>query len=295
MSRELMRINAPFRQPEWSALSLMEAPHLVQQVHAEFAAAGADVLTTNSYALVPFHIGEERFWNQAQELAALAGRLTRAAADEEHVNTERKVLVAGSLPPVFGSYRPDLFNGATVHKYLDVLVQGLSPYVDVWLGETLSSIEEAVAVQKAVKPTGKPFWISFTLSEDTNEKGTARLRSGQEVTEAARWALSSDAEALLFNCSQPEYMAAAVRDAKAVFVEQSVSLPIGVYANAFAQVAESSAANEEIGQTREDLDLESYAAFAHDWVANGATMVGGCCGIGCEHIRRLAREFSRRS
>ena len=61
MGRELQRIGAPFRQPEWSALALIEAPAKVAQVHASFAAAGAQILTTNSYALVPFHLGAERF------------------------------------------------------------------------------------------------------------------------------------------------------------------------------------------------------------------------------------------
>lgn len=58
MSRELVRLGAELRQPEWSALALMESPGIVRRVHDEFIAAGADVITTNSYALVPFHIGE---------------------------------------------------------------------------------------------------------------------------------------------------------------------------------------------------------------------------------------------
>ena len=61
MSRELQRLGAELKQPEWSALALINAPDIVRQVHAEFIDAGADVVTTNSYALVPFHIGEERF------------------------------------------------------------------------------------------------------------------------------------------------------------------------------------------------------------------------------------------
>ena len=61
MGRELHRIGAPFRQPEWSALALIETPERVAEVHDGFAAAGARILTTNSYAVVPFHIGEARF------------------------------------------------------------------------------------------------------------------------------------------------------------------------------------------------------------------------------------------
>ena len=59
MGRELQRSGAPFRQPEWSALALSEAPEAVVGVHAAFIGAGAQVITSNSYAVVPFHIGEE--------------------------------------------------------------------------------------------------------------------------------------------------------------------------------------------------------------------------------------------
>ena len=59
--RELKRRGAPFRQPEWSALALIEGPAFVSAVHAAYVQAGASVITTNSYAVVPFHLGAERF------------------------------------------------------------------------------------------------------------------------------------------------------------------------------------------------------------------------------------------
>lgn len=296
MSRELIRLNAPFRQPEWSALALIEAPHLVLEVHHGFATAGADVLTTNSYALVPFHIGAERFEQHGLELARLAGSLARSAADQEWGRTKRRVLVAGSLPPVFGSYRPDLFDAERVDKYLKVLVRGLSPYVDIWLGETLSSIAEAKAVETAVSGTGKPFWIAFTIDDNedlTKSKETtpaAILRSGETVKEAARWLCSSSAASLLFNCSRPEFMDLALSDAKSVTSQQSRSIPLGVYANAFKPKPSPHAANEVIVPTRDDLSVKSYSGLAQGWVTNGATIIGGCCGIGFEHIAQLAQD-----
>ena len=72
MGRELKRIGAPFRQPEWSALALIEAPERVADVHRAFAVAGARVITTNSYAVVPFHIGADRFAAEGETLAARA-------------------------------------------------------------------------------------------------------------------------------------------------------------------------------------------------------------------------------
>ncbi len=286
MSRELLRLGAELKQPEWSALALMNSPEIVRQVHDEFIAAGADVVTTNSYALVPFHIGEERFRKEGADLIALSGRLARDAAD---ACKDRKILVAGSLPPIFGSYEPQNFDPSRVQDYLKVLVESLDPYVDVWLGETLSLIAEGEAVRAAVAETGKPYWISFTLADDAAQRDGAspKLRSGEAVEDAARWAASSGADALLFNCSKPEVMRQAVDTAAEVFKQTGHNLRIGVYANAFEGEQGESAANEGLHATRQDLNDDAYSRFACSWVDAGATMVGGCCGIGAAHIHRL--------
>lgn len=290
MSRELIRLGAELRQPEWSALALMETPHIVLQVHADFIDAGADVITTNSYALVPFHIGEERFRSEGPALIALAGKLAREAADAQ---AGRKILVAGSLPPIFGSYEPERFDPARAGEYLNVLVEGLAPHVDVWLGETLSLIAEGDAVRAAVAALGKPFWISFTL-EDGDEAlslDEPRLRSGETVAAAAAWAAGSGAQALLFNCSRPEVMRRAVETASALFQRKGVTIDIGVYANAFEAEESDGGANETLHGTRDDLTDDRYSHFACEWVEAGATIVGGCCGIGAKHIHRLAHSL----
>ncbi|MDQ0471741.1 homocysteine S-methyltransferase family protein [Labrys wisconsinensis] len=286
MSRELIRLGAELRQPEWSALALMETPEIVGRVHRDFVAAGADVITTNSYALVPFHIGEERFRREGPALIDLSGRLARQAADE----AGRTVLVAGSLPPIFGSYEPKRFDPKRVQDYLGVLVTGLAPHVDLWLGETLSLIAEGEAVRTAVAGTGKPFWISFTLADDAGaEAGEPALRSGETVAAAATWVAGSGAEALLFNCSRPEVMARAVAAARAVIERAGADVEIGVYANAFESGEDDGAANETLHGTRADLTGKAYCRFACDWTAAGATLVGGCCGIGAAHIHHLAQ------
>lgn len=284
MSRELMRLNAPFRQPEWSALALMEAPQLVEQVHVEFAAAGAQVLTTNSYALVPFHIGEERYFQHGEKLAADAGRLARKAAD-----AAGEAVVAGSLPPLFGSYEPDKFQPGIAPAYIDILVRGLSPFVDVWLGETLSLIAEAEVAVAATKKSNKPVWISFTLNE--TDDSPPSLRSGELVKDAARWALNSGIKALLFNCCRPEVIDAAIRVAKEVIGE---SVRIGAYANSFEPKPKMHQANEVVSGIREDLNPAQYGEYANRWIKSGASIVGGCCGIGCEHIRLLAAAYKDR-
>ncbi len=283
MGRELARMGAPFRQPEWSALALMQSPHYVRAAHDAFIAAGSRVITTNSYALVPFHIGERVFAEQGAALVRLSGQLARAAADA----APAKVQVAGSLPPVLGSYRPDLFEPVAAKKLLAVLVAGLTDYVDIWLAETQSSVAEVEAVRAVLGNDPRPLWLSFTLHDEHDAKGKAYLRSDETITEAVEAALRLSASAVLFNCSRPEVMAAAIEEAHAALTAHGATLDIGVYANAFEPSDNKQGANEGLSKIRQDTDPAGYLRFAEQWVALGATLVGGCCGIGPEHIAAL--------
>lgn len=286
-----MRLGAPFRQPEWSALALMLAPETVTEAHRRFVAAGAEVITTNSYALVPFHIGAEKFKAEGRTLADLAGRLARAAAPEG----PRRVRVAGSLPPLFGSYRPDLFDEARAPEIIRPLIEGLSPHVDLWLAETQSSLAEVRFAHRAVKEMlpgdTRPFWASFTLDDENDDLSRPRLRSGECVAAAVGAVLDLGIDAVLFNCSQPEIMAGAVDAAQAVRLTRkdgaAARTLIGVYANAFVPQKDETA-NEGLSDIRADLTPEAYASFALDWRKQGADIIGGCCGIGAEHIAALA-------
>ncbi|MFS0825217.1 homocysteine S-methyltransferase family protein [Pseudomonas phoenicis] len=282
MGRELQRRGAPFRQPEWSALALSEAPEAVVAVHSAYIEAGASVITSNSYAVVPFHIGEERFAAEGQALAATAGQLARSAADIG----AQPVRVAGSLPPLFGSYRPDLYTAERVDEVLTPLLRGLAPYVDLWLAETQSAIAEVQAIRARLPQDGKPFWVSFTLQdEDTDDN--PRLRSGEPVSAAAEAVAALGVQTLLFNCSQPEVIGAAIDAAKAVFARLGVDIAIGAYANAFPPQPKDATANDGLDELRDDLDPPGYLRWTQDWRARGASLLGGCCGIGPEHIAQL--------
>lgn len=284
MGRELQRSGAPFRQPEWSALALSEAPEAVVGVHAAFIAAGAQVITSNSYAVVPFHIGEERFAREGLQLAQVAGQLARRAADA----SAQPVQVAGSLPPLFGSYRPDLFQPERVAEVLTPLLQGLAPHVDLWLAETQSSVAEVRAIHSHLPADGKPFWVSFTL-QDEEVDSVPRLRSGEPVADAIEAVAGLGVAAVLFNCSQPEVIGAALEVARSVIEARHADIAIGAYANAFPPQPKQATANDGLDELREDLDPPGYLVWARDWRARGASLIGGCCGIGPEHIAEIKR------
>jgi len=290
MGRELELRGAPFKQPEWSALALIEAPEIVKEVHKSFIKSGASVITTNSYALVPFHIGEERFSNQGRQLAAAAGQVARAAVEETQTNTR----VAGSIPPLLGSYRADLYQAERADEIATPLIEGLGPYVDLWLCETQSLVAEAVHVISLIRDLDqgkKPIWVALTL-EDAAPTPEPLLRSGESVAEAIRSISGLGIDAVLFNCCQPEV----IRDAICVVRETLIStgnphIEIGAYANAFSPQDQEITANEGLNQMRADLTPAAYLNWAIQWREAGATLIGGCCGIGPRHITLLAENL----
>lgn len=291
LGRELAKRGAPFRLPEWSALSMIEAPEIVRDVHRDFIRNGAEVITTNSYALIPFHIGEERFANQAQDLAASAGEMARAAVTLEGTTAK----IAGSIPPLFGSYRADLFEANHVEGIASPLILGLRPYVDYWLLETQSLIAEAVTVRELLTQLdtdNKPVWVSFTL-EDNEHLEVPRLRSGETVEKAVSTLAGLNVEAILFNCCQPEVIEQALEVARSVLQQKdALQIKLGAYANAFPPQPKDIAVNNSINEVRDDLTPPAYLTWAKKWQAQGASLIGGCCGIGPEHINEMSRYFN---
>ncbi len=294
MGKELRRIGAPFRQPEWSALSLLEAPHYVGEAHRNFIDAGAEVIITNTYAVVPFHLGQDRFDQRGRELVRLAADIARTAADEATKALGRKVLVAGSIPPLFGSYEPENFNAAAAPGMWRMMVETQAPFVDLWVGETISSTEEAAVLADVVGAhgEGKPLWLSFTL-DDFLDGGAAVLRSGEPTSMIGEAIARTTApvEAVLFNCTQPEVIGPALGELGSVEALATAGIRFGGYANAFParQISEDDyAANEVIIERRDDLTADRYQELVSEWVEAGATIIGGCCDIYPEHIAALA-------
>jgi S-methylmethionine-dependent homocysteine/selenocysteine methylase len=272
-------MGAPFSRPLWSAEALIKAPEMVVQAHNAYIAAGAEIITTNSYACVPFHLGEELYQERGPELAALAGKLARQAADA----APNKVLVAGSLPPPMGSYRADFFKTELAKPVTQALYEAQAPYVDIWLAETMSCLEEFASTSSVLSQADKPVYFSFSLND---ESAIPQLRSDERVAETVRRAVQTNATGLLFNCSIPEIMEAALSEAKQIIDAAGSNLVLGVYANKFTPIKATQDSRVQ-GIEMRDVEPEEYTDFANKWYGIGATIIGGCCGIGPEYIADL--------
>jgi len=265
----------------WSADIIANQPELVEAVHSDFIAAGADVITLASYSATPARLAREGREDAFEALQASAVDAARRAIEA----ADRPVRLAGCLPPLPGSYRPDeRFDAAESLEEYRRIVAAQRDAVDLFLCETLPSIEEARLATRAASQTDKPVWTALTVDETD---GT-RLRSGERVQAGARAARDEGAEAVLINCSPPEAAGVAL----AILLEQDgVS---GAYANGFETIGPlTEGATVDALSTRKDFTPQRYADAVEDWIEAGAAIVGGCCETSPAHIAEIARRLGR--
>ena len=280
MGRELRYRGVDILDTIWSASGLLAAPEVVRQIHIDYIAAGANIITTNTYGVIRANLAKEGIESRFVELNSLACTLALEARKKAGLS----VLIAGSLPPLGGSYRPDLVGEFEEIVPLYQEQAGiLAPHVDLLLCETMSSAAEARAAASAAAQTGKPVWVAWTLHEDQS----GRLRSGETIAEAAAALHDLPVSGYLANCCAPE----SITEAIPKLVETGVAYS-GGYANTFKPVPEDweldgQKQTDGLLELRSDLDPDSYAKHVADWLNGGATVIGGCCGTRPAHIARL--------
>ena len=270
----------------WSANALIVAPQTVVDIHKENIEAGARVITVNSYGIIRSDLAKENIEDQFAALNRLAGELAVQAVEQACGAGLQRVEIAGSLPPFNGSYRPDrVLDRRVMDRLYREQVDLLAPYVDLFICETMSTIEEASSAATAAMRTDLPVLISLTLDDDQ----PVCLRSGETVEEAIDLLARLEPIGILANCCLPER----ISDAMPVIVSSGLPLA-GGYANAFSRVPkdfELDGVKESDRKLpmRNDLVPDVYARFAFDWIEQGANIVGGCCGTTAEHILAISR------
>ena len=259
---------------------MMDSPDLVVQLHREYIDVGAQVITLNSYPVTP-----ERLERDAE--IALFEPLQNAALDAAiaaRENSGKSIKIAGCLPPLVASYHFDIVPDdekclSSYRRIVELQARG----VDLFLGETLSTVRECEVVCRAASESGKPVWISFTV-DDTD--GTL-LRSGELLQDGIDVAIAGGAEAILVNCSIPE----AVKQSMALLSTANVSF--GGFANGFTSINGLAPGGtvDTLG-VRDDLGPLDYADHAMGWVGQGATLIGGCCEVGPSHIDEIRKRVN---
>lgn len=280
MGQELIRRSGAKPTPMWSAQVLMDKPEIVQALHVDYIKAGAQIITLNSYSVTPERLRRDGDESDFERLQQRAIELAQAARDEAGVAGVR---IAGCLPPLVGSYHPEQApDDKTMANTYKQLVEIQKDHVDLFICETMSSVREASSAATAAKDSGLPVWVAMSVEDD--ESGN--LRSAEPIEQCVAALDTIEVDAKLINCSQPESIDAAWPGLC------SGSGPVGAYANAFTSIAELAPGGtvDSLG-ARHDLDPEAYSKFAVKWVEQAATIVGGCCEVGPDHIRAIAQAL----
>ena len=285
MGQELIHRYGEPPTPLWSTHVMMQKPDLVGAIHDDYFAAGANVATTNSYAIHRDRLqrhDEANGTDFEKDFEALHVKACEIAAGSRDKNG--KGMIAGSLGPLGFSYRPDLsFPPEEAAEVFGEVAKIHEPFVDVHLIETVSSIEHACGALLGVSVSSKPAWLAMTVADDDGTK----LRSGEPLSDVKELIGEYKFEKLLVNCATPEAVD------QAISVISDVSVPFGAYANGFTYINSDFTKKETVDQleARTDLDPNTYAEFCSRWVSKGATLVGGCCEVGPAHISELRRRF----
>ncbi len=279
IGQELVKRSGNPATPLWSTRVMIDQPDLVGQLHSDYYACGATVATTNTYAVHRSRLEQVGLGDQIPALIDTAIAQAQVARDQHGGR------IAGSLGPLLASYRPDLNpdpNEASL-KFGE-LVQLMLPRVDLFLLETVSSLREAEGALRGTQGCGRPVWLALSVADDD---GT-RLRSGEPLADMAPLIDRFDPEAVLINCTRPEVIG------DALDIIREFGKPFGAYANGFTEISQDFLQdNPTVDSLRQRADLGPgvYADFAMQWVGQGATIVGGCCEVGPDHIAELAARL----
>jgi S-methylmethionine-dependent homocysteine/selenocysteine methylase len=278
MGTELRRRGADTALPLWSARALIDDPEIVRQIHRDYIAAGADIITANTFRTTRRTFLKAGLADRSEELTRLAVRLAHLAREEF---PERRVLIAGSIAPLEDCYAPGLVPpepelGEEHAAHARRLAEAGA---EVLLCETMGTIREAAAACRAAVGTGRETVVSFLCAPDGN------LYSGEPLSGAVSAIEPLGPSAFSINCVSPRFMEKAIATLKT-----TTRLPFGVYGNAGIPGGEASG---RPGAMECDVDPAEYAGFARRWIGLGASFMGGCCGTTPEYIRQLAKLLGR--
>jgi homocysteine S-methyltransferase len=244
------------------------APDLVRAVHAEYAAAGAEVLETNTFGANRLKLAQYGLDAQAGDFNRAAARLARDVAGDTH-------LVAGAVGPL--GVRLEPYGPTSLDEARAVFAQQMAALkeggADLFIIETFGDLEEigqAVRAARDVDPL-MPVVAQMTIGTD------GHTPFGASPEDVASWLEGLGADVIGLNCSVGpqgilegiERMALVTR--RKLSAQPNAGMPRNVGGRAMYMAS-----------------AEYMATYARHLVQAGARIVGGCCGTTPEHIHAIA-------
>ncbi len=275
----------------WRCHGIEQHPEVVRKMHADYLAAGVDVLRTDTFQLSRraylnlFHglehmrrIGAKDLEHKAGKLLQQTVELARQARREAGRESDG-VAIAGIISPLEHCFRPDLTppldQCRAEHKEIVEQLKGAG--VDLILLESMNSVREARVACEAARSSGLPVWVSFVVREN------ARLLSQEPLAEAVEAVEPLGVDVVAVNCAPLEDIRMGVAE-----LRKRRKGPVGAYAHIGRYDPPSWKFGFYPRFTGTDaVSPARYLEAAREWKKMGAQVIGGCCGTTPEHIRAL--------
>jgi 5-methyltetrahydrofolate--homocysteine methyltransferase len=253
----------------------VEQPEKVGSVLEGYAAAGANVLTTNTFGGTKPRLQMHGLEDRVHELNKAGAQVARAIAD-----TFENVFVFGDIGPSGELMEP---MGTLTHESAKEIfseqIKGLvDGGVDAILIETMSDLEEVRAAVAAANEVAPGMPVVATLSFDTNLRTMMGVKPGQAITEISAMGV----RLVGANCGRGT-------DEMSVIAKELVdSAPVGTHVFVQSNAGLPQLVDGEFVYTGSP---EEMGAFAAQMKALGITAIGACCGSTKEHTAAIAKTL----
>jgi homocysteine S-methyltransferase len=253
-------------------------PRVIQSIHADYIAAGADCIETNTFGANRFKLAAHGLHGQVRDI----NRRGAALARDVRESAGRDVFVLGSVGPL-GKYLAPLGTvtadeaRTAFQEQAEALLEG---GVDAFIIETFSDLEELALAVGAIRgiTTDVPIIAQMAFTDD------GATFTGRPAAEIARAIRALPIQALGANCSVGS---STLYEVLVQMQAEAANLPLCIQPNAGLP--------SRIGERLIYLSSPSYMAdYAGRMVDAGARLIGGCCGTTPQHIAAMRVVLDRR-
>ena len=280
MGTQLEKSGVPMDGKVWSGRTVLSHPDAVRQAHETFITAGAEVIITNTFAAARHMLEPGGLGDHVEEINLNAVKLAQQARD--NVATEA-VAIAGSVCEWTSSddsrwHTPEAVFDST-REQAGILAEA---GVDLIALEMCEEIDFTVAAIDATLEFGLPVWIGMS----------ARRHKGCSSLSVFDYA-GLDFEPLVKRLAGYPSMMMNIMHTPVPDVDEAIGIvkrywegPVGIY-------PESGYFTMPNWQFIDVIKPDELAKIAQTWIDSGVRMVGGCCGLGPEHISALRQALNK--
>ena len=276
---ELETRGVPMNNKAWSGAAVLTHPEVVRAIHADYILAGAEVIITNTFASGRHMLGPAGLTDQAQQINRSAVDRAREARDDV---ADAPVAIAGSMCEWVapdGAFAADMARLGEAYREQAAWLTDAG--VDLISVEMCSHPVHTPLVIEAAVETGLPVWVGVSCKREP--------ASGNLVGFDPPY---TDIEALIAELSQGSIGVVNIMHTAIEDITPSLSVLQCHWSGPFGVYPESGYFTMPNWQFVDIVEPNDLITQAHTWVADGAQIIGGCCGLSVQHIKALKQAFA---